>query len=101
MDKDFVKKWIEALRSGKYEQGKGKLFKDNFYCCLGVAGICAQIPLSEMYDKDSFFYPKFKKYPDLPKELSESVLGNKLAIMNDCDEMSFNEIANYLEENLK
>lgn len=32
------KKWIEALRSGKYKQGDSVLrdFNDNF-CCLGVA----------------------------------------------------------------
>lgn len=37
-----VNKWIEALRSGKYRQGKGALaMKDKSkhatYCCLGVA----------------------------------------------------------------
>lgn len=30
------KEWVEALRSGKYEQGKGQLVKDGKYCCLGV-----------------------------------------------------------------
>lgn len=39
---DNAKKWIAALRSGEYQQGKGKLkFINNdgvaFYCCLGVA----------------------------------------------------------------
>jgi len=36
LDKDIKKAWIEALRSGKYEQGRGYLKKDNCYCCLGV-----------------------------------------------------------------
>ncbi len=31
------KKWIEALRSGKYQQGKGMLNRGDQYCCLGVA----------------------------------------------------------------
>lgn len=30
-------KWIEALRSGEYEQGKGCLCDGYRYCCLGVA----------------------------------------------------------------
>lgn len=30
-------KWVAALRSGKYEQGKGYLKDGNSYCCLGVA----------------------------------------------------------------
>lgn len=36
LDKEIKKAWIEALRSGKYEQGKGYLKKDGAYCCLGV-----------------------------------------------------------------
>lgn len=31
-----MEKWVKALRSGKYEQGKSYLKKDNKYCCLGV-----------------------------------------------------------------
>lgn len=30
-------KWISALRSGKYKQGKGTLRRGDYYCCLGVA----------------------------------------------------------------
>lgn len=30
-------RWIPALRSGKYPQGKGALRKAGAYCCLGVA----------------------------------------------------------------
>jgi hypothetical protein len=29
--------WLEALRSGKYEQGKEALEQDGKFCCLGVA----------------------------------------------------------------
>lgn len=37
MNKELKQQWIEALRSGKYKQGKGVLrtFSDHF-CCLGV-----------------------------------------------------------------
>lgn len=38
IEPEFKKKWLEALRSGKYEQGR--LFLKNLsgkYCCLGVA----------------------------------------------------------------
>ena len=31
------KKWVEALRSGKYEQTKGTLKTEDKFCCLGVA----------------------------------------------------------------
>lgn len=32
-----IRKWVEALRSGKYEQGTGALRKGGKLCCLGVA----------------------------------------------------------------
>lgn len=35
--KNLVKKWVAALRSGKYKQGKGVLRSEKGnYCCLGV-----------------------------------------------------------------
>lgn len=32
-----IQKWVDALRSGEYVQGRNSLLKDNTYCCLGVA----------------------------------------------------------------
>ena len=32
-----AKKWVAALRSGDYRQGKGALLTNEGYCCLGVA----------------------------------------------------------------
>jgi len=37
MSKELIKTWVEALRSGKYEQGTFVLrSKDDKFCCLGV-----------------------------------------------------------------
>lgn len=37
MQAELKQKWIEALRSGKYQQGKGVLRTDtDHFCCLGV-----------------------------------------------------------------
>lgn len=37
MKKGYMKKWVKALRSGKYKQGKSFLKReDGTYCCLGV-----------------------------------------------------------------
>lgn len=45
MNENIKNKWIEALRSGEYEQGTGQLKSlDNKYCCLGV--------LCEIYHKE-------------------------------------------------
>ena len=32
-----AQKWLDALRSGKYKQGREALHEDNEFCCLGVA----------------------------------------------------------------
>lgn len=38
MDAQLKAKWVEALRSGEFKQGQGKLHnpKEDSYCCLGV-----------------------------------------------------------------
>lgn len=36
MKPKIKKLWVEALRSGKYKQGKRALKTKNGYCCLGV-----------------------------------------------------------------
>lgn len=44
IDKELLKRWIDALRSRKYKQGKGCLrSKNNTYCCVGV--------LCDLYDQ--------------------------------------------------
>lgn len=64
MNPDVKANWIEALRSGRYEQGEGKLklmhedTSRSFYCCLGI--------LSEVQGLDAV--------PGLPRE-NEGELG--------------------------
>ncbi len=36
MNPEIKQKWVDALRSGKYEQGSEKLRSHQGYCCLGV-----------------------------------------------------------------
>ena len=36
MNQEIKKQWITALRSGKFEQGRGHLHSNGKYCCLGV-----------------------------------------------------------------
>lgn len=31
-----IKEWVDALRSGKYEQGQNRLRTNDCFCCLGV-----------------------------------------------------------------
>lgn len=36
LDPEVKAKWVEALRSGKYKQGRYNLHYKDTYCCLGV-----------------------------------------------------------------
>lgn len=36
MNPELKEKWVAALRSGIYEQGRGYLSRENKFCCLGV-----------------------------------------------------------------
>lgn len=105
VDKKKIKKWVKALRSGKYKQTKYKLQDHRGFCCLGVA--C------------DIFIPKEKKrfleknrclYGDLPKYQKHSPAwllsinddfdtktNKRLSVLNDNDRMSFDEIADLLE----
>lgn len=65
MKADLKAKWIEALRSGEYEQASGQLRLDGAYCCLGVLCEVAGIPINESgdgvgngfrYDYDPIYY---------------------------------------------
>jgi len=44
MKSEIKQRWIEALRSGDYEQGKEYLNNHNRFCCLGV--------LCDLYSQD-------------------------------------------------
>lgn len=45
-----VREWINALRSGKYAQGKSYLRLGDEFCCLGVACDLQKPILGEWYD---------------------------------------------------
>lgn len=36
MKRDIATKWVHALRSGEYQQGKKALRANDSFCCLGV-----------------------------------------------------------------
>jgi hypothetical protein len=36
MNEEIKRRWIEALRSGRYQQGTQYLRQGDWYCCLGV-----------------------------------------------------------------
>lgn len=114
MKETIAKKWIKALRSGKYAKTKGLLCKvakngNKSYCCLGV--------LTELYNKEH----AFKESLDggyLPYNVSSwagigsnmgriagsgHYSGDTLADLNDCElsKRSFRRIADIIENNVE
>jgi hypothetical protein len=112
LDPEFKEKWVSALRSGEFEQGLHRLYLNNTYCCLGVAGELCGISPSEMENKGVFIVDPLDVACEntllindgiLPKQIiGESTSNNivyELTSMND-NGSSFNKIADWIEENL-
>ena len=96
-------KWIAALRSGEYQQGQYALrTPDNKFCCLGV--LCDVVDPTKWGHDYSYSYDGNWDDVLIPSGLS-SELGigfatqDILSKKND-DGYSFNEIAEWVEENL-
>lgn len=114
LPKAFKRKWIAALRSGKFKQGENYLKNnpsgnENEYCCLGVA--CEILGLKNI-DKKQFISRgiELKGISKVPKvivgDMDDNKVVKQLAFMNDgkSDEglgkKSFEQIANWIEKNL-
>lgn len=129
IDPDTKAKWVEALRSGKYTQGEGKLKvmnednSDSYYCCLGVLceikGLDAEPNLLREKENGTEFWDYAFLFPQssgsetwttrqssmpidewLQKECGmEVVVAEALAAMND-NAASFDGIADWIERYL-
>lgn len=111
LPKAFKKKWLKALRSDKYKQGKYVLEDtDHNFCCLGVA--CRIVHPKLKLTNISFiskekFSTRIKsiKVPEILKGYNEegeseySVIVDKLTKMND-NGRSFKYIAKWVERYL-
>jgi len=114
LPQDFKEKWIAALRSGEFEQGRNALCRvygiaDKSYCCLGVA---YRVFMGEdPYDTASGYIDGriregaiLKGFPEiLTGTTAKSDVVKSLVLMNDGvgdTTKSFSEIADYIEANL-
>lgn len=105
MKPELKKAWIEALRSGKYEQGTYNLKHNGKYCCLGV--LCEIAGKRTDYREDTWeggsIYTSLETL-GLPLEEDRKDLGLSyktvinLSGMNDCG-ATFQYIAYFLEQN--
>lgn len=72
MKPEIKQKWIEALTSGKYEQGRGNLRTGDKYCCLGV--------LCDLYTKEKGGEWSEGR-DDIPYEDTQFSIGNELTFL--------------------
>lgn len=116
LPKEFTEKWLEALRSGKYNQATGVLYSPfkHGYCCLGLAASLCGMKDEELYGHQfiqgsCYSIEEIEKIrkDGYPEELSTmefylpvSSLGGGLAEMNDAG-ITFEEIADWIEENVE
>ncbi len=110
VNKERVWLWIEALRSGKFEQARDTLREGNKYCCLGVAcEVAIRNGLELRQDGlHSYSYDgKFSNLGTLPQSVvdwyglpaASPQLGQFSATdRNDERKESFNEIAAHIEK---
>lgn len=116
MNAEVKEKWIEALTSGKYVQGKGRLKvpEDNTYCCLGVlcdlyiqTNVVPEDVVKVWNDEGILFYVKgyppeeVLKWAGLASRRDGDAIREwtKLATMNDACNNTFEEIADYIKDN--
>lgn len=118
MNKIIKQKWLEALRSGKYEQSKRNLRTDEGYCCLGVlCDLAAEQKVGKWVNAtqdryqfvspsgrstDSHFLPPFvRKWAGIKHKHGYKTVINgnayTLAELNDSGS-SFKEIADVIEK---
>jgi hypothetical protein len=115
LDPEFKVKWLAALRSGRYRQGKHQLRQRNKttnkleYCCIGVACNLVdkngwKVQPSNYFNRtrygNCFNWLAFESHvvQDLP--FVDGVTAAKLAAFNDDADWDFHNIADWIEEYL-
>ena len=101
-----IKRWVKALRAGKYEQTTGDLKNDEGFCCLGVLCDLAAKDGGSTWTNDcggGFSYKD--KSGILSDDMRKFVFGRKSALHNKLIDLNdngstFKEIADIIEQKL-
>lgn len=116
MNAEIKKRWLEALRSGEYKQGRGHLRQyergEHTYCCLGV--LCdlyvqekrnmwyedlEHSNVSELHNVDELPPDVVVDWADLP-ESDPQLNGLAISSWNDSHKKDFKYIADLIEKEL-
>lgn len=91
MDPTIKAKWLKALRSGKFKQARGELYKGpKHLCCIGVGAVAV--------DK-KFDAKNASTYEATVRLGLDTQQEAKLVNMNDSEKRTFRTIANFIEAN--
>lgn len=129
LDSRTKRRWVSALRSGKYAQGDSELYNpgDKSFCCLGVLCNISGVPASKLgglgLPSDLTDYALSPKLDDADlveygidvSDAESSSHGRSaydfavmydgeltpLSVLNDEECLTFNEIADLIEKNVK
>lgn len=101
MTPELKAKWIAGLRSGKYKQSIGLLRSDVekgevSFCCMGVLCEAAGVPRH----KAGYRFEKSLELVGVPDSMIPVGSQARLVIMNDHEEKTFSEIADWIEANV-
>lgn len=103
--------WLDALRSGEYEQATGQLCENGKYCCLGVLTDLAvnngivQWDVS-VFEHDAALAEDVREWADLTWDdpRTDEPYGDRddssLATLNDLAGYTFSQIADVIERDL-
>ena len=113
---EFKKGWIDALKSGEYNQIDGAFYEEGCgYCVIGVAMVeCLNVDksilegmrtLDNICEEHEIPYAKIKlpwTYGSSSKPQAHTIdLEDMMMEMNDGDRLPFSEIAEWIEENIE
>ncbi len=102
--------WVVDLRSGRFIQGRSNLFSSRRYtdvhgsfCCLGVLAtqFCSTERLESKYFQDEVGLEGLLGPYDSDDVFAAVSLQRQLADLNDRKEFTFEEIADWIEQNVE
>lgn len=95
-----IKKWISALRSGKYKQARETLVSSDYkrHCCLGVA--CKITKDTTLADQFTLKYSTRFSDKGLNYYGLSAIQMEDLITLNDMENQNFKQIADYIEKNI-
>lgn len=113
MKAEIKAKWVEALRSGEYRQGRGYLRNGGGFCCLGVlCDLAAKEGIGEWVGYPPHFRCGDFSSDRLPPQavldwagltqMNPLISDSRLTAssLNDNSRFSFNKIAELIERNI-